>query len=76
MATVTKGSNRQARRQPGQASNSIRKTAPSDMPPKAGMSSRKGAPGNPRSVTGMQGDLGSNMAGHGNAGLSGVDDKQ
>ena len=72
MSTVAKGSSRKAHRQPGRASNSIDKRASSDTPPKDGQD-QKGPPGNPvsRSQT-----VSGNMSGHGNAGLSGVDDKQ
>lgn len=73
MSTVAKGSARKARRQPGQASNSINKRASSDPAPKSSTSSRKGPPGNPVSVSST---VNSEMHGHGNAGLSGVDDKQ
>lgn len=73
MSTVAKGTNRKAHRQPGQAAKNIRKSAPSDKPPMAGKG-RKGAPGNPVAVSGV--DVSDNMDGHGNAGLSGVEDKQ
>jgi len=67
--TVVKGN----RRQPGQASKNIRKNAGSDTPPKDGKG-RKGAPGFPPAVTGV--DVSSNMDGKTNGGLSGVNDKQ
>ena len=69
MSSVAKGN----RRQPGQASKNIRKNAPSDPAPRDGKG-RKGAPGNPPAVPGVE--VSSNMSGHGNAGLSGVDDSQ
>ena len=73
MSTVAKGSARKAHRQPGQASKSIPSQASSDTPPKSSTSSRKGAPGNP---VGVSQTVNEEMRGHGNAGLSGVDDKQ
>ncbi len=68
--TVVKGN----RRQPGQASKNIRKNAGSDPNLKTGKG-RKGAPGFPPAVTPTPEQSG-NVDGHGNAGLSGVDDKQ
>ncbi len=56
MPSASKGSGRRARRQPGMASKSVNKRAGSD--PNIG---RRNGSGN-----------GSNMNGHGNAGLSGT----
>lgn len=67
MSSVVKGK----RRQPGRASSSINKRAPSDPAPKGAVTSTAGRPGAPARPN-NPGTLGDNVDGNSNAQLSGT----